>query len=148
MVLRGLQRGVRLYAKVRYGLRSRLVVATMPGLETALEAQPIPSDWVEEGTPEASARIFATSPDGGLVVGAWHCTDGLFRWHFDCDEMVYILSGAVEVEHAGQLHALVPGSVALFPVGSTARWRVKGHVRKLFVHRHPTPLARKLVGLS
>jgi uncharacterized cupin superfamily protein len=147
-MLQGLQRGVRLYAKLLYGLRSRLVVARMPGLETALAAQPIPSDWVEQGTPEASAQVFATTPDGGLVVGAWHCTEGRFRWHFDCDEMVYILSGAVDVEHDGLVHQLVPGSLALFPVGSTTRWQVKGHVRKLFVHRHPTPLARKLVGLS
>jgi uncharacterized protein len=148
MLIHRLQHGVRLYAKVLYGLRRRLTVASMPGLDAPLDPGPIWPDWIEQGTPEASFRVFATSADKGLAVGVWHCTEGTFRWHFDCDEIVYILSGGVDVEHDGQLHQLRPGSVALFPVGSISRWRVRGHVRKLFVHRHPTPFARKLVGLA
>jgi hypothetical protein len=148
MLIHRLQHGVRLYAKVLYGLRNRLTVASLPAPDSQLDPGPIPPDWIEQGTPEASFRLLAQSPDKGLAVGVWHCTEGTFRWQFDSDEVVYILSGAVDVEDDGQVHSLVPGSLALFPVGSTSRWRVKGHVRKLFMHRHPTPLARKLVGLA
>lgn len=148
MRIPGLQRGVRLYTKVLYGLRSHLAVARMPGPEEPLDPGPIPPEWIEAGQPEASFRVFARSPDQGLVVGVWQCSAGSFRWHFDCDEIVYILSGAVEVEQDGQRHLLEAGSVALFPVGSVSRWTVRDHVRKLFVHRHPTPWARKLAGMA
>jgi hypothetical protein len=148
MLIHRLQHGVRLYAKLLYGLRSQLAVARMPGLDAALDPGPILPEWIEQGSPVASFKVLASTPDKGLAVGVWHCTAGAFRWHFDCDEIVLILSGAVEVEHDGQRHVLDAGSLALFPVGSVSRWTVRDHVRKLFVHRHPTPLARKLVGLA
>jgi uncharacterized cupin superfamily protein len=148
MMLSSLQRGVRLYAKVLYGLRRGVVVTRLPSLDALLTPQPVPSEWVEAGQPEASFQVLAGSPDGGLELGVWHCTEGTFQWHFECDEIVYVLSGEVAVEHAGERHTLTPGSLALFPVGASTRWSVKGHVRKLYVKRFPTPLARKLVGLG
>lgn len=148
MMLASLQRGVRLYAKVLYGLGRGVVVTRPPSLDAELTPQPIPPEWVEAGQPQASFQPLAGTPDAGLELGVWHCTEGLFRWHFECDEIVFVLSGEVEVEHAGQRHVLTQGSLALFPVGASTRWNVKGHVRKLYVKRFPTPLARKLVGLG
>lgn len=148
MVERVLRKAVHLYARSLHGLRSRLTASLLPKPGEALDSFPVPAAWVEAGAPEATARILLESGDGGLVAGVWHCTAGTFQWHFECDEIIYVLDGAVEVEHEGQRRLFEPGSLVFFPLGARTRWRVDSHVRKLFVHRHPTPLARKLVGIA
>ena len=148
MVNQAIHRAVNLYARTVYGFRSRLSQALLPPAEQVLPDNPIPESWVEEGKPVATTQFLTESGDGGLVTGVWHCTAGRFRWIFNCDEVIHVLDGGVEVEHEGKVMQLGPGSVVFFPVGAQTRWTVKEHVRKLFVHRHPAVFARKLVALA
>lgn len=148
MVNRALHKAVNLYSRTLYGFRSRLTHAHVPPKDSTLPDNPIPASWIEEGTPVATTQFLTESGDGGLVTGIWHCTAGRFRWIFNCDEVIHVLDGGVEVEHEGQVLQLGPGSVVFFPVGAQTRWTVKEHVRKLFVHRHPAVIARKLAGLA
>jgi uncharacterized cupin superfamily protein len=148
MVERVLRKAVQLYARSLHGLGSRLTATLLPKLDEALDSFPVPAGWIEAGAPQATARILLESGDRGLVAGVWHCTAGTFQWHFECDEIIYVLDGAVEVEHEGRRQRYEPGSLVFFPLGARTRWHVATHVRKLFVHRHPTPLARKLVGIA
>jgi uncharacterized cupin superfamily protein len=148
MVEKVLRKAVQLYARSLHGLGSRLTATLLPKPDEALDSFPVPAAWIEAGTPQATARILIESGDGGLVAGVWHCTAGTFQWHFECDEIIYVLDGAVEVEHEGKRQHFGPGSLVFFPLAAVTRWHVKEHVRKLFIHRHPTPLARKLVGIA
>jgi len=148
MVHSAIHKAVNLYSRTVHGFRSRLIEALLPSTEVKLPENPIPASWVEEGTPVASSQILTESGDGGLLTGVWHCTAGRFRWTFNCDEVIHVLDGGVEVEHDGKVMKLGPGSVVFFPVGAQTRWTVKTYVRKLFVHRHPAVFARKLVALA
>ena len=148
MVERVLRKAMQLYARSLHGLGSRLTASLLPGADETLDAFPVPEGWIEAGAPVATARILLESGDGGLVAGVWRCTAGTFQWHFECDEIIYVLDGSVDVEHEGRRQRFGPGSLVFFPIGARTRWRVETHVRKLFIHRHPTPLARKLVGIA
>ena len=108
---------------------------------------PITPDWILAGRPVARFVPIARGGDDLGSTTLWDCTDGTFRWHFVWDETVHILDGAVTVTlPSGEVHRLTAGSVAFFPAGSTAVWKVEGHVRKLAVCRRvfPGPLARAL----
>ena len=48
-----------------------------------------------EGRPRACAREIARSQDGSMSVIAWSCSKGRFRWQYQIDEMLHILSGQV-----------------------------------------------------
>jgi uncharacterized cupin superfamily protein len=143
-----LRKAVHLYARSVHGLGSHLTAALLPAPDDVLDPFPIPEAWILSGTPAATARFLVQSGDAGLVAGVWDCTAGSFDWHFECDEIIYVLDGDVEVEHEGQRQRFERGSLVFFPVGARTRWHVATRIRKLFIHRHPTPLARKLVGLA
>lgn len=143
-----LRKAVHLYARSVHGFGSQLTAAVLPASDAVLDPFPIREDWILRGTPAATVRFLAQSGDGGVVAGVWDCTAGSFQWHFECDEIIYVLDGDVEVEHEGQRQRFERGSLVFFPVGARTRWHVARRIRKLFIHRHPTPLARKLVGLA
>lgn len=106
---------------------------------------PITPEWILDGAPVARFVPLARGRDDLGSTTLWDCTDGTFRWFFVWDETVHILDGAVTVTlPSGEVHRLTAGSVAFFPAGSTAVWKVEGHVRKLAVCRraYPGPLAR------
>jgi uncharacterized cupin superfamily protein len=106
----------------------------------ALKAAPINPGWILEGSPVARAGEIARSTDGTTVSFVWDCTAGTFNWHFGVDETVHILEGEVEVSAAGfSPRILRAGDVALFRAGTTARWHVPVHVRKIALCRHPLP---------
>ncbi len=108
---------------------------------------PITPGWVLDGRPVARYVPLARGRDDLGSTTLWDCTAGTFRWHFVWDETVHILEGAVEVGlPTGEVHRLTAGSVAFFPAGSSAIWKVEGHVRKLAVCRraYPGPLAKAL----
>jgi uncharacterized cupin superfamily protein len=112
---------------------------------TDWRAAPITPDWIVAGRPIARFVPLARGHDDLGSTTLWDCTDGTFRWCFVWDETVHILEGAVTVTlPSGDVHRLTAGSVAFFPAGSTAVWKVEGYVRKLAVCRrpYPGPLAR------
>ncbi len=106
---------------------------------------PITPAWIRDGRPLARFVPLARGRDDLGSTTLWDCTDGTFDWTFVWDETVHILEGAVTVTlPSGEVHRLTAGSVAFFPAGSTAVWKVEGYVRKLAVCRraYPGPLAR------
>lgn len=101
---------------------------------------PIEPAWILDGAPRARSIVLARGRDDFAVTTLWDCTEGTFRWRFGWDETVHILEGRVEVtDEAGRLHLLEVGSIAFFPAGSEAVWRVVGRVRKMAVCRRAFP---------
>jgi uncharacterized cupin superfamily protein len=102
----------------------------------ALEPQPIPTDWILSGKPEARSTLLARSHDWTSCVVVWECTAGSFKWHYIEDEVVLIVSGeAFMLKENGEERRFGPGDVGFFPAGTSARWRVADHVRKVAVFR-------------
>lgn len=108
---------------------------------------PIDPAWILDGAPRARIVTLANGRDQWATTALWDCTPGTFEWRFAWDETVHVLDGVVEVTLPdGDRRRLVRGSIAFFPAGSRAVWRVVEPVRKLAVCRRalPVPLARLL----
>lgn len=105
-----------------------------------LDASPIAREWVLEGAPVANAKVVAKSRDKTMWVALWHCTPGIFNWHYAEDEIAHIISGEVFISVGdGAERRLQGGDVVLFPAGSSCRWRVTEPVRKVAVLRKHAP---------
>lgn len=115
-------------------------VAFAAPADIALDADPIPPDWVIEGTPQARSKYLAGSADGAASVMAWSCTAGRFLWRYKVDEVLHIISGEVFVtDEKGTIRWLGPGDMAFFPAGARSVWHVPHEVRKLAMCRHSMP---------
>ena len=120
---------------------------------------PIEPSWILEGRPRARSIVLARGRDDFAVTTLWECSEGTFRWRFGWDETVHILDGRVDVtDDEGLVHVLEAGSIAVFPAGTWATWKVVGHVRKMAVCRRAFPAkvamairflghARRMLGL-
>jgi uncharacterized cupin superfamily protein len=118
---------------------SQPVVFAAPA-DVELAPAPLPPHWVIEGTPQAHSKRLATSADGASAVMAWSCTPGRFKWQYNVDETLHIISGEVFVtDEKGERRRLGPGDVVFFPAGSSSIWHVTKEVRKLAVCRHGMP---------
>ena len=129
-----------------HGSGSQVAVARVSEAEKDLTETPFHPPDVLEGDPVMRGVTLNESKDGGMATGIWDCTAGRFRWFFLCDEVVHILEGEVEVKVGDKTERLVPGSVAYFPIGTDSEWYVKNYVKKVYFHRHPMPMTKKLVG--
>lgn len=110
------------------------------GSDVTMRPCPINPAWVLEGAPTARNFVLSRSADGGACTLLWDCTSGVFNWHYDIDETVYVLEGSVLVrDETGAEHRLGPGDSALFMAGSHALWRVDSYVRKVAFCRSPVP---------
>lgn len=109
-------------------------------LAKEMMATPINPAWIVEGAPVARSQLLSRSIDATASTLIWDCTSGVFNWHYDIDETVYILEGEVVVrDEAGVEHHLGPGDHAIFRAGSHALWRVPTYVRKVAFCRNPLP---------
>ena len=108
-----------------------------------LHPDPIPPEWILEGTPTARRRQLVGSSDDLASTHMWDCTAGRFNWYYESDETIYVLEGSVVVrDEAGMSRRLGAGDTFLFPAGSRFHWTVPHHIRKLaFLH---APLSRKM----
>jgi len=105
-----------------------------------LEPEPIPSDWVLEGTPQARSKKLAKSRDFTSYIMVWDCTPGRFNWHYNKDETLFVVSGEVFITNGtGGERRLGPGDWGFFPGGSSCIWRVTSHLRKIAVLRETMP---------
>jgi uncharacterized protein len=109
-------------------------------LKVKLTPRPIEPSWIIEGNPVAQGCVLSTSADGLACTIVWECSEGKFNWHYDFDETIMILEGAIVLEsdtmpptHYG------PGDVIFFRNGAHARWHVQGRVRKLAFCRTAQP---------
>ena len=115
-------------------------IVTGTAAQVDLAAEPIPADWILEGTPQATSKKLATSRDFTSYVVVWDCTEGRFNWHYNKDEALVIVTGEVIVtNHLGEERRLVPGDFAFFPAGTSSVWRVTKRVRKVAVLRDTMP---------
>jgi len=113
-------------------MSKRLVTADPATIE--LQPAPFPEEWVIEGRPQARAREIARSPDGAMTVIAWSCSKGRFRWQYQIDEMLHILSGQVILtDERGAERRVGPGDTVFCPSGTSFIWNVVEDVRKVAV---------------
>jgi uncharacterized cupin superfamily protein len=112
---------------------SKLLVTADPA-SIELQPAPFPEEWILEGRPHARAREIACSQDGAMKVIAWSCSKGRFRWQYQVDEMLHILSGEVIItDETGTKRRIGPGDTAFCPAGSWFDWHVVTDVRKVAV---------------
>lgn len=100
-----------------------------------LQVTQVNASWIRAGHPIFSYAPYTASPDMHTGEnGIWRCEGpASFDWHFEaCDEVVYILSGAVEVEYLSRRFVLKPGDSATFFAHTQATWHVSGHVQKAY----------------
>ena len=99
-----------------------------------LEPEPIPHEWILGGTPIARSKHLVRSRDWTSSVVVWDCTPGQFRWHYNQDETILVISGvAFLVLENGDERRFGPGDVGFFPAGTTCNWRVSEHIRKVAI---------------
>jgi uncharacterized protein len=109
-----------------------------------LKADPIPAEWIREGTPTARRKLLVGSSDNLASTHMWDCTAGRFDWHYEGDdEVIYVVDGSVVIEdEAGARRRLDAGDTFLFPAGSTFHWTIPHYIRKIAFMR--APLSRKM----
>ncbi|WP_298357666.1 cupin domain-containing protein [Rhodoblastus sp.] len=102
------------------------------GDKAQMELAPIQADWIIDGAPVARNCLLSQAQRGGPSSILWDCTTGVFNWHYDAHESIFVLEGAAVVRDAqGVEHKLRPGDHTLFPAGTRAVWRVDSYIRKV-----------------
>jgi uncharacterized cupin superfamily protein len=105
-----------------------------------LDPEPIPADWILEGNPSACSKKVAKSYDFTSYIMVWDCTPGRFKWHYNKDETLVVVSGEVFITRDNQPEfRLGPGDWGFFPGGSSCTWRVTNRLRKVAVLRETMP---------
>jgi uncharacterized protein len=113
----------------------------------ALHSAPIKKDWVVDGTPQASGCAIFETADQGADVHEWQCTRGRFVWHYDVDEIVYVIDGHARIKDlaTGLSTHITAGTSVLFQRGSSAEWTVDDYIRKIAINH--VPLSPKIAKL-
>ena len=115
-------------------------IVVIPAGTSDLEPAPIPPDWILHGTPETRNKELARSRDRTAIIYDWSCTAGRFNWHYAEDEILVVVSGETFItDENGREYRLGPGDMGFFPAGSSATWRITGHVRKFAMVRSTLP---------
>jgi uncharacterized protein len=105
-----------------------------------LTPRPIEPSWVIEGNPAAQWCVLSKSADGLAPTMVWECSAGKFNWHYDFDETILILEGAIVLESDTMRPTRYgPGDVVFVRNGAHARWHVESRVRKLAFCRTTQP---------
>ncbi|WP_020180958.1 cupin domain-containing protein [Methylopila sp. M107] len=116
------------------------VFLSQPLADIALEANPVEPSWVISGRPEARSKVHSRSADDFSSTTIWECTAGAFRWHFEWDETVHILEGAVTItDETGRITTIRQGDVAYFAAGTWATWEIETYVKKIAFCRRAFP---------
>jgi uncharacterized protein len=101
-----------------------------------LRPEPIPTQWILSGAPEARGTKLTTSNDRTSSVVVWECSPGSFKWDYCQDETAVIMSGeAFITTEDGAERQLRPGDLVFFPAGSSCTWRITAQIRKSAVVR-------------
>jgi uncharacterized cupin superfamily protein len=106
---------------------------------TNLQPNPISVDWVLEGRPQTRSQELARSHDLTSFVMVWDCTAGRFKWHYNKDETLVVLSGEAFITNGSDERRIGPGDVVFFPAGSSATWHVPKYIKKVAFLRHTMP---------
>jgi uncharacterized protein len=101
-----------------------------------LQSEPIPTQWILSGAPQARGTKLTTSNDRTSSVVVWECTPGSFKWDYCQDETAVIISGEAFITvEGGSESQLRPGDLVFFPAGSSCVWRITAQIRKSAVLR-------------
>jgi uncharacterized protein len=102
----------------------------------SLNPEPIPHKWILSGAPEATARMLLRSRDWLQSIVVWECTAGQFNWHYNKDEVLFVISGHATLKNEnGEEREFGPGDTVFFPAGVSCTWLVKDRVRKVAILR-------------
>ncbi len=106
-----------------------------------IESWPLPAELILDGTPKAGGCVLSRSDDVRQVRGIWDCTPGTFRWDWNYDETVMVVSGraTVAVDGGGRVD-LGPGDMAFFSSGTRSVWTIHEPFRKGFHASAQQPL--------
>ena len=132
-------------------MKTAIMMTTAADVDLGSESQPFPRKWVLDGSPAAKSKILARSSDSTANVEIWECTAGSFRWHYDRDEVIVVISGeAVLLNENGTERRFAAGDVGFFPAGTDCNWRVDDHLRKVAILKENIwgPLGFALKGWS
>jgi len=109
-----------------------IVAATFDSVE--LEPSEIPKDWILSGTPQTRSKIIVRTHDWMENIVVWECTPGSYRWTYNQDEAVFVLSGeGYMTNEKGEERRFGPGDMGYFPAGTTCTWRHPVHFKKVAV---------------
>ncbi len=109
--------------------------------DAELVSWPLPAEWVEQGSPQASGAVLSKSDDSRIVRGVWACTPGRFRWMYTYDETIVVVQGSATVlMDSGVEVSLTPGVMAFFARGQGSTWTIHENFRKAFHADSPDPL--------
>jgi len=109
-----------------------IVTATLADVE--LEPSPMPADWILDGNPQVRSRMLVRTHDWTSNIVVWECTAGSFRWQYNQDEAVFVLSGEGFMTNDKRVERRMgPGDMGFFPAGTTCTWRIPDHLRKVAV---------------
>jgi uncharacterized protein len=111
----------------------------------------VPKEWIISGAPIAHSAVLSRSADSTATAFLWDCTAGTFNWHYETDEMIFILEGAVNISAPELGHVnLGPGDTVYFPAGTKAVWTVHNYIKKVAFCRHPMrmPVGLALIAIS
>lgn len=82
---------------------------------------------------EAAVRtVIGTRDSRTLGAGLGRFRDIEFEWELGYDEVIYVLSGGVEVKHAGGVERGGPGDILFVPSGNTVTYRFAGDCEVFF----------------
>lgn len=113
-------------------MKTPTVLEDVPAVEMQQSYEPINPDWVIGGQPRSRHKKLSSTDDNASHVFLWECTAGTFNWHYEKDEVIFVLSGEAWItDGEGQEHHVGSGGYVFFPAGATCRIRVESHLRKI-----------------
>ena len=65
----------------------------------------------------------------------WECEPSTFDWHYDQEEVCYVLEGEVTVTTKDGQTTIAPGDFVTFPRGLDCQWTVHKRIRKHYSFR-------------
>ena len=82
------------------GFELMMTRALIEVADTAVNLTPTPIEpsWIIQGNPVAQSTVLSKSADRLAWTMVWQCSEGMFNWHYDCDETILILEGSVVLE--------------------------------------------------
>lgn len=109
-----------------------IVAATLDNVE--LEPTNIPTEWILSGTPKTRSKMLVRTHDWLENIVVWECSPGSYRWTYNQDEAVFVLSGeGIMTNDKGEERRFGPGDMGFFPAGTTCTWHHPVHFKKVAV---------------
>jgi uncharacterized cupin superfamily protein len=113
-----------------------VMMEDVPSIEIEQGFEPINPNWVVAGQPRCRHKKLSSTADNASYVCLWEGTAGSFNWHYEKDEMIFVLSGEAWITDAeGRERHVGSGDYVFFPAGATCRFRVETYLRKIAILR-------------